>query len=201
MMNTKFPCEAFAVHHVATSGARARPAPAQPQAGDTPDQSGDGDAVTGRSVSDHACYLCHGRVWRGPVRAFVPNWPANLATERSRRLLRGRANVAPVRPSTSMNYPLESVSVRRRRTSTPASGASRAPATPVEKISDLRFWRRLRRDHTSKSQGLLSDTDREGQRYANCAPRRPPSLAPESCRRAVRPAARRRQPDAKPAHV
>jgi mono/diheme cytochrome c family protein len=72
-----------------------------------------GNAVTGKKLYyDHACYSCHGFNGETGARAFVPNWPANLATERSFiAFLRGRANVAPVQPSTSMpNYPVESVS-------------------------------------------------------------------------------------------
>lgn len=72
-----------------------------------------GNAVTGKKLYyDHACYSCHGFNGETGARAFVPNWPANLATERSfMAFLRGRANVAPVQPSTSMpNYPVESVS-------------------------------------------------------------------------------------------
>ena len=72
-----------------------------------------GNAVTGKKLYyDHACYSCHGFNGETGARPFVPNWPANLATERSfTAFLRGRANVAPVQPSTSMpNYPVESVS-------------------------------------------------------------------------------------------
>ena len=72
-----------------------------------------GNAVTGKKLYyDHACYSCHGFNGETGARAFVPNWPANLATERSfTAFLRGRANVAPVQPSTSMpNYPAESMS-------------------------------------------------------------------------------------------
>ena len=72
-----------------------------------------GNAVTGKKLYyDNACYSCHGFNGETGARPFVPNWPANLATERSfMAFLRGRANVAPVQPSTSMpNYPVESVS-------------------------------------------------------------------------------------------
>jgi mono/diheme cytochrome c family protein len=71
-----------------------------------------GSAVKGRQLYyDHACYSCHGFNGETGARAFVPNWPANLATERSFiAFLRGRANVAPVQPSTSMpNYPAQSL--------------------------------------------------------------------------------------------
>ena len=74
-----------------------------------------GNAVAGKKLYyDHACYSCHGFNGETGARAFVPNWPANLATERSFiAFLRGRANLAPVQPSTSMpNYPVESLSGR-----------------------------------------------------------------------------------------
>ncbi len=66
-----------------------------------------GNSVTGKKLYfDYACYSCHGFNGETGARAFVPNWPANLATESSFiAFLRGRANVAPGQPSTSMpNY-------------------------------------------------------------------------------------------------
>jgi mono/diheme cytochrome c family protein len=77
-----------------------------------------GNAVNGKKLYyDHSCYSCHGFNGETGARAFVPNWPANLATERSfTAYLRGRANVAPVQPSTSMpNYPVESLSDAQAR--------------------------------------------------------------------------------------
>ena len=71
-----------------------------------------GSAVKGKQLYyDHACYSCHGFNGETGARAFVPDWPANLATERSFiAFLRGRANLAPVQPSTSMpNYPAQSL--------------------------------------------------------------------------------------------
>ena len=60
-----------------------------------------GSAVKGKQLYyDHACYSCHGFNGETGARAFVPNWPANLATERSfMAFLRGRSNVAPVQQS------------------------------------------------------------------------------------------------------
>jgi len=71
-----------------------------------------GNAVKGKQLYyDHACYSCHGFSGETGARAFVPDWPANLATERSFiAFLRGRANVAPLQPSTSMpNYAAQSL--------------------------------------------------------------------------------------------
>jgi mono/diheme cytochrome c family protein len=62
-----------------------------------------GNAVNGKALYfAYTCYGCHG--FNGETgRAFVGNWSANLATEASFiAFLRGRANVAPATPSTSM---------------------------------------------------------------------------------------------------
>jgi len=63
------------------------------------------------------------------VRPFVPQWPANLATERSFiAFLRGRANLAPVQPSTAMpNYPAESLNDAQAKD---IYAAARKPYTP-----------------------------------------------------------------------
>ena len=77
-----------------------------------------GNAVTGKKLYyDHACYSCHGFNGETGARPFVPNWPANLATEGSfTAFLRGRANLSPVQPSTAMpNYPVQSVSDAQAR--------------------------------------------------------------------------------------
>jgi mono/diheme cytochrome c family protein len=50
----------------------------------------------------YGCYACHGYNGETGARAFVGRW-GNLATEQSfLTFLRGRANVAPLPPSTSM---------------------------------------------------------------------------------------------------
>jgi mono/diheme cytochrome c family protein len=77
-----------------------------------------GNAVAGKKLYyDHACYSCHGFNGETGARPFVPNWPANLATEGSfTAFLRGRANLSPVQPSTAMpNYPVQSVSDAQAR--------------------------------------------------------------------------------------
>ena len=96
-----------------------------------------GNAVTGKKLYyDHACYSCHGFNGETGARAFVPNWPANLATERSfTAFLRGRANVAPVQPSTSMpNYPVESVSDAQAKDIYAYIRSFKSAQPPVEKI-------------------------------------------------------------------
>jgi mono/diheme cytochrome c family protein len=62
-----------------------------------------GDAASGKSLYySFACYACHGYNGETGERVFVGRW-GNLATEESFiRFLRGRANAAPVIPSTSM---------------------------------------------------------------------------------------------------
>ena len=96
-----------------------------------------GNAVAGRKLYyDHACYSCHGFNGETGARPFVPNWPANLATERSfMAFLRGRANVAPVQPSTSMpNYPVESVSDAQAKDIYAYIRSFKSAQPPVEKI-------------------------------------------------------------------
>ena len=96
-----------------------------------------GNAVTGKKLYyDHACYSCHGFNGETGARAFVPNWPANLATERSFiAFLRGRANVAPVQPSTSMpNYPVESMSDAQAKDLYAYIRGFKSSPPPVEKI-------------------------------------------------------------------
>lgn len=62
-----------------------------------------GNAAAGKPLYfSYGCYACHGYNGETGARAFVGNW-GNLATEdRFISFLRGRANVAPTVPSTSM---------------------------------------------------------------------------------------------------
>src|SRR5579862_1625949 len=62
-----------------------------------------GNAANGKAVYyQYGCYACHGYNGETGARAFVGRW-GNLATEQNfLTFLRGRANVAPLAPSTSM---------------------------------------------------------------------------------------------------
>ena len=56
-------------------------------------------AATAAAGYDYSCYACHGFTGETGARTFVPNWPANLATESTFiAFLRGRANLAPDQP-------------------------------------------------------------------------------------------------------
>jgi mono/diheme cytochrome c family protein len=99
-----------------------------------------GNAVTGKKLySEHLCYSCHGFNGETGARTFVPNWPANLATERSFvAFLRGRANVAPVQPSTSMpNYPVESLSDSQAKDVYAYIRSFTSTPPPIEKIPTM----------------------------------------------------------------
>jgi mono/diheme cytochrome c family protein len=62
-----------------------------------------GNAVSGKGLFfGYGCYACHGYNGETGARPFVGRW-GNLATEQTfLTFLRGRANVAPLTPSTSM---------------------------------------------------------------------------------------------------
>jgi mono/diheme cytochrome c family protein len=79
-------------------GAAAAPANVPP-----PTSPVTGNAVTGKGLYySFGCYACHGYNGETGARAFVGRW-GNLGTEQAfLTFLRGRANVAPVTPSTSM---------------------------------------------------------------------------------------------------
>jgi mono/diheme cytochrome c family protein len=140
---------------IASAGAQApsgAQAPVRPRS-QPPTSPVTGNAVAGKKLYEaYSCYACHG--YNGETgRAFVGNWSANLATESSFiAFLRGRANVAPAQPSTSMpNFSADTLSdaqakdiyayIRTFRSRAPANvedipvfnqilGAARQPAKP-----------------------------------------------------------------------
>jgi len=70
-----------------------------------------GNAVAGKGLYyTYGCYDCHGYNGETGARPFVGRW-GNLQTEQSfLTFLRGRANVAPVTPATSMpNFSAQSI--------------------------------------------------------------------------------------------
>jgi mono/diheme cytochrome c family protein len=79
---------------VAVGAAADNPAPTSPVSG---------NAVNGKALYySYGCYACHGYNGETGARPFVGRW-GHLATEQSFiTFLRGRANVAPLVPSTSM---------------------------------------------------------------------------------------------------
>src|ERR1700709_1766186 len=89
-----------AVSLKAQGGGRAAGAPRNNPAPTSPVS---GNAATGKAIYySYGCYACHGYNGETGARAFVGNW-GNLATEdHFITFLRGRANVAPIVPVTSM---------------------------------------------------------------------------------------------------
>ena len=99
-----------------------------------------GNAVAGKKLYyDYACYSCHGFNGETGARAFVPNWPANLATESSfLAFLRGRANVAPAQPSTGMpNYSADTLSDAQAKDIYAYIRSFKSSAPPADKIPTL----------------------------------------------------------------
>ena len=72
-----------------------------------------GNATNGKKLYyQYACYSCHGYTGETGARPFVDHWTSNLATEGNfMAFLRGRADVHPNRPSTSMpNFAANTIS-------------------------------------------------------------------------------------------
>ena len=119
------------------------PAPARqpvPATAKAPTSPVTGNAVRGKQLYyDFSCYGCHGFNGETGARAFVPNWPANLATESSfLAFLRGRANQAPAQPSTGMpNYAVETLSDARAKDIYAYVRTFKATAPPADKIPTL----------------------------------------------------------------
>ena len=119
---------------------RAGGAAAVPTSTKAPTSPVTGNAVTGKKLYyDFACYSCHGFNGETGARAFVPNWPANLATESSFiAFLRGRANVAPAQPSTSMpNYAADTLSDGKAKDIYAYIRTFKSNAPPADKIPTL----------------------------------------------------------------
>ncbi len=97
----------------AQRGGAAQPVPHNPP----PTSPVTGNAATGKGLYfTYGCYACHGYNGETGARPFVGRW-GNLATEQGFiTFLRGRANVAPVPPSTSMpNFGEGSMSDRQAK--------------------------------------------------------------------------------------
>lgn len=97
-----------------------------------------GNAIAGKKLYfEYACYSCHGFNGETGARPFVPSWPANLATESSFiAFLRGRANVAPGQPSTSMpNYAATTLSDKQARDVYAYIRSFKSNAPPPEQIA------------------------------------------------------------------
>ncbi len=92
---------ASVAHLNAQGGGRGNGAPAKPAP--PPTSPVTGNAVNGKQLYyGYGCYACHGYNGETGARPFVGRW-GNLGTEQSfLTFLRGRANVAPLTPSTSM---------------------------------------------------------------------------------------------------
>ena len=99
-----------------------------------------GNAVRGKQLYyDYSCYGCHGFNGETGARAFVPAWPANLATESSfLAFLRGRANQAPTQPSTAMpNYSAETLNDAQAKDIYAYIRTFKSNAPPADKIPTL----------------------------------------------------------------
>ena len=98
-----------------------------------------GNAVNGKALYyNYSCYGCHG--FNGETgRAFVGNWTNNLATEENFiKFLRGRANVAPEAPSTSMpNFAENTMSDRQAKDIYAYVRTFKSNAPPLQNIPAL----------------------------------------------------------------
>jgi mono/diheme cytochrome c family protein len=77
-----------------------------------------GNPVTGKKLYEsYSCYACHGFNGETGARVLLPGQSASLATESTFiAYLRGRANLAPVQPSTGMpNYSATTLSDAQAR--------------------------------------------------------------------------------------
>ncbi|MBV9770066.1 MAG: cytochrome c [Bryobacterales bacterium] len=114
----------------AGGGAPNNPAPTSPVTG---------NAVAGKTLYySYACYACHGYNGETGARAFVGHW-GHLGTEQEFiTFLRGRANVAPVIPSTSMpNFGAEALSDKQAKDIYAYIRTFKSTAPPLKDIPTL----------------------------------------------------------------
>lgn len=98
-----------------------------------------GNAAAGKPLYySFGCYACHGYNGETGARAFVGNW-GNLQTEAGFiHFLRGRANVAPVTPSTSMpNFGESSLSDKQAKDIYAYIRTFKSTAPPLKDIPTL----------------------------------------------------------------
>jgi mono/diheme cytochrome c family protein len=98
-----------------------------------------GNAATGKAYYyAYGCYACHGYNGETGARAFVGNW-GHLGTEEAfLTFLRGRANVAPVTPSTSMpNFAEASLTDKQAKDVYAYIRTFKSNAPPLKDISTL----------------------------------------------------------------
>jgi mono/diheme cytochrome c family protein len=98
-----------------------------------------GNATNGKALFfNYSCYACHG--YNGETgRAFVGNWSNNLAGEENFiKFLRGRANVAPATPSTSMpNFAENTLSDKQAKDIYAYIRTFKSNAPPLQNIQTL----------------------------------------------------------------
>ncbi len=98
-----------------------------------------GNAATGKAYYySYGCYACHGYNGETGARAFVGNW-GHLGTEGAfLTFLRGRANVAPVTPLTSMpNFAAASLTDKQARDIYAYIRTFKSNAPPLKDIPTL----------------------------------------------------------------
>ncbi len=98
-----------------------------------------GNASAGKALYySYACYTCHGYNGETGARAFVGNW-GHLQTEDTFiTFLRGRANVAPVTPVTSMpNFAEASLSDKQAKDIYAYIRTFKSTAPPLKDIPAL----------------------------------------------------------------
>lgn len=98
-----------------------------------------GNAAAGKPLYySYGCYACHGYNGETGARAFVGRW-GNLSTEQAFiNFLRGRANVAPLPPSTAMpNFSKASLSDKQAKDIYAYIRTFKSTAPPLKDIATL----------------------------------------------------------------